>query len=79
MSPSPSTLYVGGFGSSLTASELRELFARHGPIRDLRLVDRGDASFAYLSFDHLPDAEAARRQLDGLRLADRTLRVAFAQ
>ncbi|MBL8975712.1 MAG: RNA-binding protein [Myxococcales bacterium] len=73
------TLYVGGFGSSLAASDLRELFARHGSVRELRLVDRGDASFAYLTFDHEAEAELARRELDGLRLAGRTLRVAVAQ
>ena len=60
-------------------ADLRELFARHGSVRELRLVDRGDASFAYLTFDHEAEAELARRELDGLRLAGRTLRVAVAQ
>ena len=73
------TLYVGGFGSCLAASDLRELFARHGSVRELRLVDRGDASFAYVTFLDEADADAARRQLDGLHLAGRTLRVARAQ
>ncbi len=77
--PHPCTLYVGGFGSTLTAPELRELFARHGDLHDLRLVDRGDASFAYVTFHDEADADAARRQLDGLHLAGRTLRVARAQ
>jgi len=73
------TLYVGGFGSTLAASELRELFARHGDLDDLRLVDRGAASFAYVTFHDGAQAELARRQLDGLRLAGCTLRVALAQ
>ena len=73
------TLYVGGFGSTIAAPELRELLARHGAVRDLRLVDRGEASFAYVTFDLEDEAEAARRQLDGIRLAGRTLRVARAR
>ena len=73
------TLYVGGFGSDTTAQELRALFDRHGQVEDLRLVSRGEASFAYVTFADDADATHARLNLDGTTLAGRTLRVAVAQ
>lgn len=79
MSSTSRTLYVGGFGSALDATELRALFARHGTIDQLRLVERGDASVAYVTFERDTDADRARRQIDGLELAGRTLRVAIAK
>ncbi|MBK7825179.1 RNA-binding protein [Nannocystis sp.] len=79
MSSTSRTLYVGGFGSALDAHELRALFSRHGTIDQLRLVERGDASVAYVTFERDTDADRARRQIDGLQLAGRTLRVAIAK
>ncbi len=73
------TLYVGGFGSSVGVPALRALFARFGEVEDLRLVDRGEASFAYVTFTAESHAWAARQQLDGARLAGRVLRVELAQ
>lgn len=73
------TLYVGGFGSAVDAPTLRAVFARFGEVLDLRLVERGEASFAYVTFAAEPNAAAARRQLDGTRLAGRLLRVELAQ
>ena len=73
------TLYVGGFGALATADALRVLFAGHGDIEDLRLVDRGEASFAYVTFVAEADAIAARARLDGMQIAGRTLRVERAQ
>lgn len=79
MSSTSRTLYVGGFGSALDAHELHALFSRHGTIDQLRLVERGDASVAYVTFERDTDADRARRQIDGLQLAGRTLRVAIAK
>ncbi len=73
------TLYVGGFGSAMSSQDLRALFARHGEVEDLRLVDRGDASFAYVTFQRDAHANTARQKLDGLELAGRILRVERAQ
>lgn len=73
------TLYVGGFGTALSQPELRALLERHGEIDELRFVDRGDASFAYVTFAADAHAAAARQQLDGHTVAGRTLRVERAQ
>jgi RNA recognition motif-containing protein len=73
------TLYVGGFGSAVTLEQLRDLLARHGAIEELRLVDRGDASFAYVTFLDEVHAASARQQLDGSAVAGRVLRVERAQ
>jgi RNA recognition motif-containing protein len=73
------TLYVGGFGAVATAGDLRELFAQHGEVAELRLVDRGEASFAYVTFVAEADAVMARVHLDGTEFAGRTLRVERAQ
>ena len=73
------TLYVGGFGSALALAELQDLLARHGDIEELRLVDRGDASFAYVTFTDPASALAARQQLDGAAISGRVLRVERAQ
>ena len=79
------TLYVGGFGAIVTAEDLRGLFAHHGAVAELRLVDRGEASFAYVTFVTFvtfvaeADAVTARTQLDGTQFAGRALRVERAQ
>ena len=73
------TLYVGGFGSAVTHEQLRDLLASHGAIDELRLVDRGDASFAYVTFADEADAAAARQRLDGAAISGRVLRVERAQ
>lgn len=75
--PGVRTLFVGGFPATTTSAMLRELFAPHGEIEALRLVDRGDASIAYLTFTTEREALAART-LDGSRFAGRLLRVELA-
>lgn len=72
------TLYVGGFAANTSPDTLRDLFARHGEIADLRLVDRGEASFAYVTFTSEQSATAARNELDRTPLAGRLLRVELA-
>jgi RNA recognition motif-containing protein len=72
------TVYVGGFAATTTPEQLRALFADHGDITDVRLVDRGDASFAYVTFTSEQSAAAARNQLDRTPLAGRVLRVELA-
>ncbi len=72
------TLYIGGFGTKVTADELRALCNRHGRLEDLRLVSRGAASFAYATFADIDEAVMACRALDGSDLRGHTLRVAYA-
>lgn len=72
------TLYVGGFAASTTPDDLRALFLHHGDITDLRLVARGDASFAYVTFTSEQAATTARNELDRTALAGRILRVELA-
>jgi RNA recognition motif-containing protein len=76
--PCSRTLYVGGFAANTSPDDLRALFTRHGDIDDVRLVDRGDASFAYITFANEQAAITARNELDGTPLAGRLLRVELA-
>jgi RNA recognition motif-containing protein len=76
--PVTRTLYVGGFAAHTTPDDLRALFSRHGEISEVRLVDRGDASIAYITFVTEQAAITARNELDGTPLAGRLLRVELA-
>jgi RNA recognition motif-containing protein len=76
--PHTRTLYVGGFAAHTSPDDLRALFSRHGEIAEVRLVDRGDASFAYITFVSEQAALTARNELDGTPLAGRLLRVELA-
>jgi RNA recognition motif-containing protein len=76
--PFSRTLYVGGFAARTSPETLRALFSAHGEVADVRLVDRGDASFAYVTFASEQAALAARNSLDGTALSGRLLRVELA-
>ncbi len=76
--PKTRTLYIGGLPPSATLDALRAEFGRFGPIEDVRVLPRGDATIAYVTFARESAALEARRALDGATLAGHRLRVEFA-
>lgn len=72
------TLYVGGLPPSASPEQLREAWARFGPIHDVRLIPRRELVIAYITFADANAATGARRALDGTEFAGHRLRVEFA-
>ena len=72
------TLYVGGLPPSTSLEALRAALGRFGPLEDVRLLPRRDASIAYITFVTESAALDARRALDGVTLSGHRLRVEFA-
>jgi RNA recognition motif-containing protein len=72
-------LYVGNLPYSVTESELRELFERHGAIASVSVItdrETGRArGFAFVEFEEASSGAAAMQALDGTQLGGRTLRV----
>jgi RNA recognition motif-containing protein len=72
-------LYVGNLPYSITESELRELFERHGAVGSVNVItdrETGRArGFAFVEFEDANGAQAAMQALDGTQLGGRTLRV----
>jgi len=61
------TLFVGNLSGYTTEREIREAFERYGRVEDVEIkqADGGNASYAFVLFCSIRDAQAARRALDG--------------
>ncbi|RPJ47266.1 MAG: RNA-binding protein [Candidatus Latescibacterota bacterium] len=71
-------LYVGNLPFSATDDEIREMFAKHGAVREVRLVtDRETGRPRGFGFVEMDDEEAAAaiRALDGKDVGGRNLTV----
>jgi RNA recognition motif-containing protein len=72
-------LYIGNLPYSITESELRELFERHGTVTSVNVItdrETGRArGFAFVEFEDANGAQAAMQALDGTQVGGRTLRV----
>jgi RNA recognition motif-containing protein len=71
-------IYVGNLPYSATEDELRELFASHGDVKSVSLVnDRETGRPRGFGFVEMAseDAEAAIQALDGSQMGGRTLKV----
>ena len=72
-------LYIGNLPYSITESELRELFERHGTVASVNVItdrETGRArGFAFVEFEDASGAAAAMQALDGTQVGGRTLRV----
>lgn len=76
-----STLYVGGFDRDTQEETLRGLFDRYGAVAEVRVIRRHSKdgrAFAYVTFETVEAAEAART-LDGSTLGGHRLRVDVAR
>ncbi|KAI8045536.1 hypothetical protein M5D96_001718 [Drosophila gunungcola] len=69
-------LYVGNLTGDITDDELREMFKPYGEIGEI--FSNLDKNFTFLKVDYHPNAEKAKRALDGSMRKGRQLRVRFA-
>ncbi|EDV48799.1 protein no-on-transient A [Drosophila erecta] len=69
-------LYVGNLTNDITDDELREMFKPYGEIGEI--FSNPDKNFTFLKVDYHPNAEKAKRALDGSMRKGRQLRVRFA-
>mgnify|MGYP001600395179 CR=1 FL=1 len=78
-----SNIYVGNIAFSSTEDELRELFARHGAVRSVKLInDRVTGKprgFGFVEMEDDAGATAAIEALNGAELGGRQLRISAAQ
>jgi RNA recognition motif-containing protein len=72
-------IYVGNFSFSMTESELRSLFERHGSIESATIATDRDTGrsrgFGFVSMPNDEEAEKAMAALNGKDLGGRTLTV----
>ncbi|KAH8353837.1 hypothetical protein KR084_005271 [Drosophila pseudotakahashii] len=69
-------LYVGNLTGDITDEELREMFKPYGEISEI--FSNLEKNFTFLKVDYHPNAEKAKRALDGSLRKGRQLRVRFA-
>lgn len=66
-------LYVGNLNYSVNSEELKELFAKHGEVKDVNIIEgRG---FGFVELSSPEEAEKAKNELDGTEFKGRNLRV----
>jgi RNA recognition motif-containing protein len=74
----PKRIYVGNLPYSATEEEVRQLFAQHGTVHEVKLItDRETGKlrgFGFVEMD-APAADAAIQALDGTDLGGKSLRV----
>ena len=68
-----SKLYVGNLSYQATNEDLKELFAQHGEVKQVNVIEgRG---FGFVEMSDSEGAEKAKTALDGTDLKGRTLKV----
>ena len=68
-----SKLYVGNLSYSVTNEQLEELFANHGEVKQVNIIEgRG---FGFVEMSDPSEAEKAKEALDGSDFDGRTLKV----
>ncbi|XP_021378562.1 serine/arginine-rich splicing factor 10-like isoform X2 [Mizuhopecten yessoensis] len=81
--PPNSSLYVRNVPDNTRTEELRSLFAKYGPLKDVYVpVDyftRRPRGFAYIQFEDPRDADDALYHLDRTRFYGRELEIEFAR
>ena len=66
-------LYVGNLNYSVTNDELKDLFAQHGEVKEVNIIEgRG---FGFVEFATPEEAAKAKDELDGSEFKGRNLRV----
>lgn len=68
-----SKLYVGNLNYAVTSEQLQELFANHGEIKTVNVID--GKGFGFVEFASPEEAGAAKEALDGTDFDGRRLRV----
>ena len=68
-----SKLYVGNLSYSVVNSELEQLFAGHGEVRQVNVIE--GKGFGFVEMSSVAEAEKAKEALDGSEFKGRTLKV----
>lgn len=68
-----SKLYVGNLTYSVVSSELEQLFANHGEVRQVNIIE--GKGFGFVEMSSVAEAEKAKEALDGQEFQGRTLKV----
>ncbi|CAG9764345.1 unnamed protein product [Ceutorhynchus assimilis] len=71
-----SRLYLGNIGNDVTEEDLAELFKPYGETSEAFM--NKEKNFGFIKIDFLANAEKARRELDGILLKGKTLKIRFA-
>ena len=78
MARSSGKVYVGELGEHASKNEIEELFDKFGKIRDIWLA-RNPPGFGFVFYEDPRDADEAVRDLDGVTLGSRRLKVEHAK
>ena len=77
------SLFVRGVPFHIRRSQLEQVFAHHGEIRDVYIpldyYTREPRGFAYVEFEDERDAKYALKELDGARLWGQTIHIEWAK
>ena len=68
-----SKLFVGNLSYTVSGEQLKQLFAAHGTVVDVRII--GDKGFGFVEMSSQSEAEKAKNELDGFNFEGRNLRV----
>jgi RNA recognition motif-containing protein len=70
-------LYVGNLNYTVTSDQLRELFASHGEVQEVTVID--NRGFGFVEMSSQEEADKATEALDGTDFEGRTLRISEAR
>ena len=70
-------LYVGNLSYSAKNSDLQELFADYGEVKEVKIIE--GKGFGFVEMSNQTEAEKAKEALDGSDFKGRTLKVAEAR
>ncbi|MDI6794832.1 MAG: RNA-binding protein [bacterium] len=68
-----SKLYVGNLSYSVTNDQLEELFANHGEVKQVNIIE--GKGFGFVEMSSPSEAEGAKEALNGTEFSGRTLKV----
>lgn len=68
-----SKLYVGNLGYAVNKQELEDLFAEHGQVKEIRIIE--GKGFGFVEMSTREEAEKAKEALDGSDFKGYTLKV----
>lgn len=66
-------LYVGNLGYGVTSMQLEELFANHGEVREVKIIE--GKGFGFVEMSNQSEAMKAKEALDGYDFEGRLLKV----
>jgi RNA recognition motif-containing protein len=70
-------LYVGNLSYTVTSEDLRELFAAHGEVQSVNVIE--GKGFGFVELSGQAEAEQAKKELDGTDYKGRKLKIDMAR